>query len=150
MWFQFKQVGSRELNVELQVENIEGELENIIDQLDRVFVVSDMNCDLKTGKVQMRLVPGNGFLHVVDRQGPIQEPIKHERKKSSRKGQRWYTHAERQYLNNMFVRYKGYNETIVAAANFLPGRSVDAIERQWNEFVNRPHKWSEWIKGGKR
>lgn len=149
MWFQFKEIGSRELNVELRVDDVEGELEGIIEQLDRVFVVSGMNCDLKTGKVEIKLVPGNGFLHVADREEPIREVHKQQREEGSRKGNRWYTHAERQYLNDMFVRYKGHDETIVAAAKSLD-RSVSAISRQWHEFLNHPHKWSKWIKGGKK
>ena len=76
-------------------------------------------------------------------------PRKQEREEGNRKGNRWYTHAQRQYLNDMFVRYKGHDETIVAAAKSLD-RSVSAISRQWHEFVNHPHKWSEWIKGGKK
>ena len=80
---------------------------------------------------------------------PVVERKPEKPKENYRKENMWYTHAERQYLNKKFVRYEGYDRTIVGAADALE-RSVDAIERQWNEFVNRPQKWSEWIKGGKK
>lgn len=149
MWFQFKEIGSRELNVELQVDNIESELEGIIEQLDRVFVVSGMNCDLKTGKVEIKLVPGNGFLHVADQEEPVRKVHKQEREEGSRKGNRWYTHAERQYLNSVFESNLNNYQAIAQAAGKL-GRTTGAIERQLYVFMTYPDEWAKWIQGGNK
>lgn len=72
-----------------------------------------------------------------------------KQKKASRKGQRPYTHDERQYLNSMFVRYEGYDKTIMAAAKKLD-RTTGGIEKLWDLFVNNHEGWSAWLQKGKK
>ena len=100
-----------------------------------------------------RRIVEEAMLSAVQARFATREPVvdrKPEKPKDGcRKGQRSYTHAERQYLNSVFESNLDNYQAIIQAAGKL-GRTRAAIERQLHVFMNNKYTWSEWIKGGKK